>query len=1073
MAGVTRNSLKGYTFQQYILTLFVAKMDTEHSISKIESEAPFTKQFDDIYLYTTSGDEYRIQVKNYPGTKLSDLEISTDVVVIKNNRNIFDPNDNNILVINTDQIETNTFFMGLPAVIINGITILPLTESMVTDCLDSMYQHETRELQIIQKTYEYTSSSKFLMCFEDLPPVICLSSCLIQDTVLLREVPENFPNGITYYVGKPGVGKSHFVEEIKAAYPEAIIYRFWIDAHDSDLSTRLQYDVFIRELGLRTFHSPRSFTIEQLIEKITDDNRIVIIDGLDHVENYNPHELNKFVCFIERLGIAKIKTVVLSRPLKEPVSWDKTEIINWNLDETRLYLAVAHGIEDYSVQKRVFDLANGYPIITSFLANHYKKYNALNIDEPIVDLNAYYDSLLNNVSTKSLMCIFAANTSFFTYKELSTLIGDSGLYDTLVEFIQSYPYLFQIVQNRISLVHDSLNTYLRNILHSYPRQIEVIYDNVKASLISGCAEYMARFSSFHFEESFIDTILTKYSDFSAFTSLLSKTLDFNSISSFYQQLQTALEKREGVLSCYQYYAFALIFQAATRNDLIGNDGLVYQILLYLNKHFNIEDQIYSSGVIWHLYLACQKREDLTKLFFANSLYGEDQLYTLYEAINKEIEFFDQAEKPFEVEDIFISLRSNQIIDIEKSDLLIDYLATIWVEARTNAPLYDKFSKFIDTGNNLDLYEDLINTGLHDRWIKRAINGAEHRLHELGCFGAENKYRKNSLMGVIRETAPKGSFYVVSEVQSYLRLANHDAKEVDIFSINYVWTMYYQRKDYSVYTIDKALILFEEFGFVNEDNSIELITRLQNQSEKGIRHLLASFINLKGPACVKRLIDSGAFNNIQEDLDIFDLSSENIGCLSSSIIRTRLYEILWYCRYSKTVDAAEIGNALLSSYSSDILRFLRQNQISVNEVRSEAIEQMLSEKGVDYTLAEKEEEKEYVPFSGGYIHEEDFEYIKNYGIPADECAKYADGWYSCLPYVDLFELFPSDYLKHEYLHLLHQSMFSRVIDKEYIGNWYNLIGNIPEYLRTCHVEVNWATLFNAFIAFLDVSLIAHS
>ena len=112
----------------------------------------------------------------------------------------------------------------------------------------------------------------------------------------------------------------------------------------------------------------------------------------------------------------------------------------------------------------------------------------MNIDVAIVDLNSYYDSLLNNVSTKSLMCILAANTSFFTYKELSTLIGDYGLYDTLVEFIQSYPYLFQIVQNRISLVHDSLNAYLRNILHSYPRQIEVIYDNVKASLISGCAE---------------------------------------------------------------------------------------------------------------------------------------------------------------------------------------------------------------------------------------------------------------------------------------------------------------------------------------------------------------------------------------------------------------------------------------------------------------------------------------------------------------------------------------------------------------------------------------------------------
>ena len=28
MADVTRNALKGYTFQQYILTLFIAKMDT-------------------------------------------------------------------------------------------------------------------------------------------------------------------------------------------------------------------------------------------------------------------------------------------------------------------------------------------------------------------------------------------------------------------------------------------------------------------------------------------------------------------------------------------------------------------------------------------------------------------------------------------------------------------------------------------------------------------------------------------------------------------------------------------------------------------------------------------------------------------------------------------------------------------------------------------------------------------------------------------------------------------------------------------------------------------------------------
>ena len=36
---VARNSLKGYNYQNYIFTLFLAKMDTERNIVKIESEA--------------------------------------------------------------------------------------------------------------------------------------------------------------------------------------------------------------------------------------------------------------------------------------------------------------------------------------------------------------------------------------------------------------------------------------------------------------------------------------------------------------------------------------------------------------------------------------------------------------------------------------------------------------------------------------------------------------------------------------------------------------------------------------------------------------------------------------------------------------------------------------------------------------------------------------------------------------------------------------------------------------------------------------------------------------------------
>lgn len=61
-----RNGFKGYTYQQYIFTLFFAKMDTERKIKKIEAESQGTKQFDDLYVEMEDGTRYRIQIKNYP-----------------------------------------------------------------------------------------------------------------------------------------------------------------------------------------------------------------------------------------------------------------------------------------------------------------------------------------------------------------------------------------------------------------------------------------------------------------------------------------------------------------------------------------------------------------------------------------------------------------------------------------------------------------------------------------------------------------------------------------------------------------------------------------------------------------------------------------------------------------------------------------------------------------------------------------------------------------------------------------------------------------------------------------------
>ena len=57
------------------------------------------------------------------------------------------------------------------------------------------------------------------------------------------------------------------------------------------------------------------------------------------------------------------------------------------------------------------------------------------------------------------------------------------------------------------------------------------------------------------------------------------------------------ELHKGVLDIYQLYAFSLLFEISQRNDLIGSDSLVIQMLIYMNRHEDIEDNIYSLSLI--------------------------------------------------------------------------------------------------------------------------------------------------------------------------------------------------------------------------------------------------------------------------------------------------------------------------------------------------------------------------------------------------------------------------------------------------------------------------------------------
>lgn len=1070
MGQAARNALKGYTFQHYIFTLFVAKMDVERKFKKIESEAITTGKFDDLYL--ESDKNYRIQVKNYPGTSLDDISISKDSFRIKGNSNVYNPNENNIVIINTDKIITDSEFLGLPAIIINKIVIIPLTPSDIQNLLDEMFSTESREVQIIQYAFSLTTSSNFMIMAEDLPKVIRMSIDLSDKTILIREPLESIETGILWIIGKPGVGKSHYVKELIQKYDNAIVYRFWTGSQDERLMKRLQFDSFLNDIAVAIFNSPKSYTIAELIQEIVRQEKILIIDGLDHVENYNPKELDLYINFINSLEDAPI--VVLSRPLLAKVNWKQMELINWSFEETELYLAMAYNIYEYRVVREIYNVTDGYPIITYFVAEHYKIHKEINVTLEIESLNQYYGLLLDKVNPKSLLSIFATNNSFFTESEIRNILKESFLVDAIMDFIETHPYLFKRTLNRISLIHDSFNTYLRYELKNYPELEDRINEFVQSSLLSGTVNFMSRLASFDLSENFYKDILLMYSDLGNFSALLERTLDFNSVTSFYNQLQRLLEHREGVLNLYQYYSFSLIYQMINRNDLIGNGGLVYQVLLYMNDHIIIEEEIFSTGVLWNTFILLELQEEGPyKKYLTDRMYDSNQIETLYEAVYDEQHYFEIRESKPNYKETLEKLEDNNLTEFMKQDILIRHMVNVWINQDREDIYFRLLYEYLENVENIAIYQlskIVEKYGIRSMWSARILISFKYQLNEMGKLEEKNFFYGKSLDEIIRESASKGSFETVEYAQSFLRLVNHEKRQIDIYSINRVWTMYYNRKDYSVYTLDTTLNVFEEYGFLDELKSIDILRKVMDQSEKGIRHLLGSYINMKDDFIINKLEQIGAFNDSDFPLDIFDLAPEKINCLDVKHFDDRVYELLSYHDYGKTIEYGDIQNPLQSKYCNRILDAINYYGYRIlGAIDDKNIEKKIIEKGIDI-LKKSIEEEEYIPFKYGCLHQEDKKYINDNQIGYLEVSRYPDGWHSCLPLVDIYSLYKVEEIRIHHIKIIHTAMFARVSDKEYIGNWHLLIGNIPRFLQQYEVHIDWNKMYGILKWFLKESLI---
>ena len=143
---------------------------------------------------------------------------------------------------------------------------------------------------------------------------------------------------------------------------------------------------------------------------------------------------------------------------------------------------------------------------------------------------------------------------FLSEKELESILDDPELLDGANKFIDSHRYLFKFEANRLSLMHDSFNTYIRTKVTTYEYRKRKTLKLIKSSLLSGSSEYMLRMKYIEFDEEFYQKILVKYADTENFRNLMLSTCDYNSIQDFYSELQLLLERRKGLFDIYQYYS---------------------------------------------------------------------------------------------------------------------------------------------------------------------------------------------------------------------------------------------------------------------------------------------------------------------------------------------------------------------------------------------------------------------------------------------------------------------------------------------------------------------------------------
>jgi len=1052
-------------------------MDSKRQINQLEIEAPEDHNFEDVVLQDSEG-QISCQIKDINSITLSEIKVNSDCILINNKQHRLSQG-RNILFIKKIDFEPNCEILGFKAYhLASNVYIISLSREEALSETESYYPQSPTRVSQMQAFFSRCLDKRiFLISRIQLPRVSLFCTELDVPSFDLNVDWIELSNRLIIE-GKPGSGKSHLVGSIVRKFPESVIYRFWISSQDSQYRVRLQFSDFLCDLSMKIFSDYTIRTEEEIIEKLAANNNVLLIDGLDHVRNYNPVDLEKYLGFFE-LASQKVRIILITRPIGVLPDWPRKQIHNWDERFSTEFLDRVFDIKDYKVCQEIFRKTNGYPLLLRYYAEHFRQKGVVPSETLGEDIDTYYSNLFDSLQSRSCLAVFLTNRSYFTFSEIEQILG-SDLNKILMEIVESLPYLFEIRLNRISLFHDSFDTFIKKRGVDFEKWRDTVNDIVFQSLANLEREYFSRMKAFDLDRLKVLELAKKYASIETFEKTIKDNIDYEGLQTHYQQIHEIIcQELPGEFDVYQYYDLVLILNMLARDHVSTLHNFMYTYCRSLIFHGYTVEDVTSTGYLFSMFFFIETGDSsLIRHKVGSDHYSLDRFEEDFlNDIESEQEMFMYDKKVINLtrplRETFAGKNEYDILEILQYLLLTTY--SNGTQSDELIALNDFLIMYLqgDTKRaTTAIVETFSNFGLREQNVSFMLGKVEASINERGINLEKDRYCGISLQDFILSQNSKGSFYLWIEVLNYIRLHLHKGIPIDIGSISLFWVFYAQRKDYTALGVVNALLAFESRMLIGVLESIRVIARFQSLSEKGIRHILGEYLE-KSPPQIIEIVEN--FFPVEElEVIWFHLPSLHVSNFTYETFRCGMRQLLRNGHYDKTLELDDFESVLDSSWGDHCSEVIAALGYSVKVAEGHVVPKLLTDHKIEIKeiIAENPAGAQPVSeqrYQEGTLDQSDIPFIIERALSPEEVAKTVDGWYHALSDISLYSHYSKEQLRADLLKVLHGAIGAKIRSIDHFGSLFEMIGNVPALMIAIDHPVDFHHLFFSFRVFLRMSL----